>query len=221
MSNIQFNSKEAKGFRTTIERYYNAQHSIKDLINKKSDTIKALQTIIDSDQDDLAAIADGSYKGMRTADEITADIAAQNERIATAKTDYESAKAEQDKRVEAAVKLYTDDLHKAAASVVSNFGSEEALTEWRQLLANMLIEAGVSDATANNVSRFDFLVMAKSTSAKQCYKTNSLIGIGSKKQSAVLFMNGLAEYLASDDVKAIKPFAHKYIPVSERNKKNK
>ncbi len=221
MSNIQFNSKEAKGFRTTIERYYNAQHSIKDLINKKSDTIKALQTIIDSDQDDLAAIADGSYKGMRTADEINADIAAQNERIATAKSDYENAKVEQEKRVEEAVKLYSDDLHKAASCVVSGFGSADALGVYRTILAQVLVDAGITDATAENVSRFDFLVMAKSTSAKQCYKTNSLIGIGSKKQSAILFLNGLAEYLASDDVKAIKPFAHKYIPVSERNKKNK
>ena len=219
MANIQFNSKDAKTFRTLCEKYYNAQHSIKDAMNRKSDTIASLQTILDNDTADLDAIADGSYSKHRSEDDIRADIADMTARIATAQSDYKDAVSKYDKAIENALALYTDGLHKAASEVVSSFGSDDAIAMWRTALADMLVANGIADATPDNVARFDFLVAVRNNSARKVYKTNSLIGVGGKKQSAVVFLNALVEYLVTVD--AIKPFAHKYIPVSERKKADK
>ena len=219
MSKIQFNSKDAKGFRTICEKYYNAQHTIADLVNKRNDAINRYQSMLDDANDDLNAIANGEYKGHREQSAIEQDVVDFTARIADAKADYDKAKSDYDKAVDAGLVLYTDTMHECAENVVSEFGSEDSILAWRKALAESLVANGVKDATSDNVARFDFLVMAKTNSAKKVYKSASLIGVGGKAQSAKLFCNALVEYLCADGI--IKPFAHKYIPVSERNKKNK
>lgn len=218
MANIQFNSKDAKNFRTVCGKYYNAQHSIASAMAKAKDKIAKYQGIIDDDTEALEAIADGTYKGMKDADYFTNDIADMNQRIADAKADLKDATAKYDKAIADAMALYTKDMHTCASNVVATFGSEDALLAWRKALANSLVEQGVVDATAENVARFDFLVAVRNNSTKKTIENNCLIGIGGQKQSAKLFLNAFVEYLASDSVKAINPFVHKYIPVSLRKK---
>lgn len=214
---IQFNSKDAKAFRTTLEKFYNAKHAIADLANEKSDNVRAFQTIIDNDISTLDTIEKGEYTGKRTVDEIKADIATMHLKKLSAQSDYEAAVAKKDKDIEAAQTLFTDAMYEGAKKVVSSFGTD--LADWRKALADMFKAQGLTDATPTNVSRFDFLVTARVNSSKRIYKDNTLVGVANKKQSANLFLCALAEYLVTE--KIITPFKHKYVPVSERNKKSK
>ena len=214
---IQFNSNDAKAFRATLEKYYNAKHAIADLMNKKADTIKAYNALIASNDDDLSAIESGEYKGKKTKQSIATENASLREKIEDAKSDYTDAKAEQDKRVEKALPLYTKDMHKGAQKAIATFGND--MSEWRKALSAMLVANGLKDATPANVARFDFLVVVRTNNAKKVYKDNTLVGVGSEKQSANVFLSALAEYLVTE--KVISPFKHKYVPMSERNKKDK
>lgn len=221
MSNIQFNSKEAKNFRTLCEKYYNAQHSIKSAMAKASQDIANAQKIIDSDNAEFQAITDGTYTGMKNADYYTNDIKSMSDRIADAKAVLAEAKKKYDTAISNGLELYTKAMHTAASEVVSTFGSEDALAKWRTALAESMVAQGVTDATAENVARFDFLIMVRNNSAKNTIKDNCLIGVGGQKQSATLFCNSFVEYLASDSVKAINPFKHKFIPDSLKKSQSK
>lgn len=214
---IQFNATSAKSFRATLEKYYRAMHSIADLMNKKSDTVKALNALIASNDDDLSAMDKNEYIGSRKREEIVADTSAKKAQIATAQSDYESAKKTFDKAIEDAMKLYTTDMEKGAKKAVETFGND--MSVWRKALADMLRANGLTDATSDNVSRFDFLVTVRKNSARKVYKDNTLISVGAKVTSATLFLSALSEYLVSE--KIITPFKHKYVPMSERNKKDK
>lgn len=214
---IQFNSKDAKAFRTTLEKFYNAKHAIADLANEKSDNIRALRTIIENNATTLETIEKGEYTGKRTKADIEADSKAMLAKVEVAKADYEAAVAKRDKDIEAVQVLFTDAMYEGAKKVVTSFGSD--LADWRKALADMLKAQGLADATPTNVSRFDFLVTARVNNSKRIYKDNTLVGVANKKQSANLFLCALAEYLVTE--KIITPFKHKYVPVSERNKKSK
>ena len=214
---IQFNATTAKAFRTTLEKYYRAMHSIADLMNKKADTVKALNALIASNDDDLSAMDKNEYIGSRKRDEIVADTTAKKAQIATAQSDYESAKKTFDNAIKDALALYTADMEKGAKKAVESFGNN--MSEWRTALSAMLRANGLTDATADNVAQFDFLVTVRKNSARKVYKDNSLISVGAKTTSATLFLSALSEYLVSE--KIITPFKHKYVPMSERNKKDK
>ena len=219
MSNIQFNSKEAKNFRTLCEKYYNARHSIKSAMAKASQDIANAQKIIDSDNAELQAITDGTYAGMKNADYYTKDIEAMSIRIADAKAVLAEAKKKYETAYKNGLELYTKGMHSAATEVVSTFGSEEALAKWRTALAESMVAQGVIDATAENVARFDFVINVRQQSAKNTIRDTCLIGTGTLGKSAELFCDSFVEYLTSIGI--ISPFKHKFIPDSLKKNQSK
>ena len=213
---IQFNSNDAKAFRATVEKYYNAKHAIADLANRRNDEIKRHKMGLDLNNDDLMAIEKGEYVGKKTRESIEKENAVLRDKIAELRKDYDDAKAEQDKRTKKALELYTDAMHKGAQKAISTFGD---MSEWRKALSDMLIANGLKDATPDNCAQFDFLVVVRTNNSKKVYKDNCLVGVGTKAQSANTFVSTIAEYLVSQ--KCVNPFKHKYVPLSEREKDKK
>lgn len=219
MANIQFNSKDAKGFRATCEKFYKAVHVMAEKLTRYTDDYQSAKVIYDNAVSDKAAIEAGEYDGHRDPQAIEADIATFGQKMTDAKEAMAEVRADQETALKAGKALYTDAMHVAAGKVVTTFGSEEALTEWRTALAAMLVAQGVSDATADNVVRFDFAVNVKSNSNRKTVVNGTSIGVGAKGQSAEIFMRTFTEYLTTQDI--IAPFKHKYIPVAEKKRLEK
>ncbi len=214
--NIQFNATTGKAFRTKLEKYYNAMHSIADLINECNDTVSRYSGIIDTNKDLIVKIESGE-KVRYTKAQLETEIKSAEQKIADARTDRDEAKSKFDKAIAEAQCFYTEAMHKGAETVVKTSGTD--LTEWHSALADMLKKNGFADATSDNVLRFDYLVGVRTNSAKNTYKANSLVGIGSAKSCAKTFLCAFSEYMVSE--KIISPFKHKYVPVSMRKDKNK
>jgi len=216
MANIQFNSKDAKGFRATCEKFYKAIHVMAEKLARYSDDYKSAKTIYDNAVADKVAIENGEYDGHRDISAIEADIVTFGQKMTDAKDAMTEVKSAQDDAIKTGYALYTDAMHKAAGLVVANFGSESALVEWRTALADMLVANGVTDATPENVSRFDFAVNVKSASNVKTVVNGTSIGVGNRTDSAKVFMRVFVEYLTAQGI--ISPYKHKYVPMAEKKR---
>ena len=216
MANIQFNSKDAKGFRMVCEKFYKAIHIMAEKLARYSDDYKSAKTIYDNAVADKVAIENGEYDGHRDISAIEADIATFGQKMTDAKDAMSEVRSAQEDAIKAGKVLYTDAMHKAAAAVVGNFGSESALNEWRTALADMLVANGVTDATPENVSRFDFCVNTRKKSQTKIVIDGTAVGVGNKSTSAEVFMCVFVEYLTAQGI--ISPYKHKYVPMAEKKR---
>lgn len=116
---MQFNVKEAKGFRDTLAKWHNADFELAVAIDKRSKTVRNYMSMIETDNDIIAKMDAGEkIFGTKTRSDLVAEIADFNARIESENKALKELRDVQAKRLEGAYALLTTDLHKAYVAYV-------------------------------------------------------------------------------------------------------
>lgn len=207
----QFNGKDAKSFRTTMGKYYNARHTLNDETLLKNERIKSLQSVIDSNYAQIEKIKGGAVSG-RTEEEILAEIKDFEAKISKEQEEFEALSNVQKKRFEDAEKLVSTDLYNAYKSAVQE---DEKADEYILAIAQFLAMNGVVPGveTCNILAR---ATGRKNSSAKQGFKTGKLTQVMTVKAWKKLFLGTLADLMCAEN--AFDAYKYTYVLPEKRNK---
>lgn len=115
--NCQFNTTSAKSFRTILAKWHNATFEIADELLQKSDRVKALRTLIASNESMLEKLAKGeTLITKKTSSELTAEIEAFNAKIDAENKAMSEYRKAQTSRLEGAENLVSKTLYESYTS---------------------------------------------------------------------------------------------------------
>lgn len=158
----QFNVKTAKDLRVTLAKWHNATFEIADELLAKNDRVKALRTLIDSNNALIAKlekgesiISDKSITDLQTENaEFEAKIKSENDAMA------EYRKAQSD-RLESAEKLVTKELYNAYVGTddlsyfdaIAQFLSDNGITPCKGTITLLVLAIGKKTNSARNMCK--------------------------------------------------------------------
>lgn len=208
----QFNRKEAKAFRVTMAKYYDARHKLNDETLLKNERVKALQTMLNNNYVQLNKIVEGTAIVGRTIEEIQTENAEFERKIELEKEDFKTLSAAQKKRFEDAEALVTEVLYN---SYKDSIVDSEKRDTFVNAIAGFLTENGViagmttCEMLANALGR-------KNASAKQSFNTSKLTGVLGVNAWRKLFLGTLADLMAEESV--FNAYKYAYVLPEKRNK---
>ena len=199
--NCQFNATSAKSFRTTLAKWHNATFKIADELLAKNDRVKALRTLIDSNNaliDKLnngeSIIANKSITDLQSEiDTWNASIKSENDAIA------ELRKAQSD-RMSKAEELVSKDLYNAYVKSITDFS-----TDYNLAIAQFLSDNGI-EPCINTINTLIASVGKKTNSARNMCKTGKHNGTFSYNQWRKIFLGELCDIMG--DTLPIYKFAY-------------
>lgn len=219
--NIQFNTSDAKAFRNTLAKYHVAMHKINNYANRRNDDVKATRTILENYLTDKKALEDGKYEGHMTMEDIDASIVLYTAQLEKQQSDFADAKAKCEKETKSAIDLVKNDekLYNSYVAYADAHFTDDTRKVYANEIATFFKDNGLSDATADNCTRFATAIGGRKNSAKKSYESKSLVGAVSKSQFITLFLGNLVDVLADEQI--ITPAKYTYVPKSIRDKENK
>lgn len=207
---MQFNATSGKNFRATMAKWHDADFDLAEKILEKSDRVKSIRGMIDTNNKDLARLEKGEPGVLREKSVIEAEnvdfearIKAENDALA------EYRKAQTD-RYTGARELLNKDLHKAYEAYVTN-GERDAYVV---ALANFFDANGLEPAMAS-LDAFVAAVGKKKNSARQKVKTGNHNGAISYNAWRDIFLGEICDVMG--DALPLYKFTY----VLKENRKNK
>lgn len=207
--NMQFNATSAKDFRVTMAKWNDATFELAEKIMAKSDRVKALRTLISTNDTDLERLAKGEKGVLRDeatikaeSVEIQAKIKAENDALA----EYKKAQAD---RLKSAHDLLTKELYEAYKAYISNDKRDAyvvALAEW-------LDAQGLEPAMAT-LDKFVAVVGKKKNTARNKIKTGEHNGAFGFNQWRDIFLGEICDVMGD----AIPKYKFTYVLKDERKK---
>lgn len=166
---MQYNVKDARDFRATMAKWHNADFELAEEILRKSDRVKALRTLISSNNDLIEKLNKGeSIIGNKTLDELKSEIATWESQIVDENKALAEYKKAQSERYADAHALLGKDLWNAYKDFVAD--RHEKRDAYVLALANFFAENGLEPAMAS-IDEFVAAVGKKKNSARQKVKT--------------------------------------------------
>lgn len=208
--NMQFNVKTAKNFRDTLAKWHDADFALAEKILIKSDRVKKLRGMIDTNNEDLARLEKGESGVIREKSVIEAeniDFEARIKAESDALAEYRKAQTD---RYTGARELLNKDLHKAYEAYVTN-GERDAYVV---ALANFFDENGLEPAM-NSLNAFVAAVGKKKNSARQKVKTGNHNGAISYNAWRDIFLGEICDVMG--DALPLYKFTYEL----KENRKNK
>lgn len=213
----QFNAKDAKNFRDTLAKWHTADFEIAEEINKTYDYVesrkKCIETNVEfiSDEKNAMNFVELS-KRKEEIEKFETDIAIASQKL----SDY---KKEQVNRLDAGLRLVTEDLYNAYETYAKDTENTEKYQAYIVTIAQWLLNNGVVPKMATCIAISGIVgTSGGANSAKGKVKNGTHNKIVTKKSFPKVFIGGMCDLL-----KDILP-THKfqYIPFSLREKnKNK
>lgn len=209
---IQYNVKSAKDFRATMSKWHNADFELAEEILRKNDRVKAIRTLVNSNNDLIAKLENGeSIIGNKTVEDLRSEIATWEEQIKSennALTEYRKAQAT---RYEEARALLSKELHGAYVDFVTNGNRDGYILA----LANFFDENGLEPAIAS-LNDFVSVVGKKKNSARQKVKTGSHNGSISYQAWRDIFLGEICDVMGD----ALPLYKFTYVLKEKRAKKD-
>lgn len=166
MKKMQLNSKELKGFRNTLALWHTADFKLADALCKKQRNVKAIRTMIESDNEILEKVRNGEST-LKTESELLAEIESFNKKIEEENAIIKALHSEIDADIKNAYALITSELMIAISNYLSDIHNDEneelLLTE----LAKWFKSNGAKDATNDNVRPYIRALGQASASARK------------------------------------------------------
>ena len=187
---MQFNSKSGKAFRDTMAKWHDADFDLAEKIMEKTDRVKSIIGMINTNRTDLEKLAKGETGVLREKSVIEAEIADFEKRIESenkALAEYKKAQAD---RYAGAHALLSKELHKAYV----DFVTEGKRDEYVVALANFFDENGLEPATCS-LDKFVAVVGKKKNSARQKIKTGSHNGAMSYQAWRDIFLGEICDVM--------------------------
>lgn len=209
---MQMNAKAGKDFRATMAKWHNADFELAEEILRKGDRVKALRTLIVSNNELIAKLNKGeSIIGDKTVADLESEIATWNAQIdseSKAMTEYRKAQAD---RYAEAHALLSKELHKAYVDFVTS-GERDAYVV---ALANFFDENGLEPAV-ESIDMFVAAVGKKKNSARQKVKTGQHNGAISYNAWRDIFLGEICDVMGD----ALPLYKFTYVLQENRSKKD-
>lgn len=188
---MQYNVKSGKDFRATMAKWHNADFELAEELLRKADRVKAIRTLIDSNNDLIAKLEKGeSIIGGKTVSDLKAEIATWEAQIATENETMAEYRKAQTERYENARALLSKELHQAYVDFVTN-GNRDGYV---LALANFFDENGIEPAM-DSLNEFVAAVGKKKNSARQKVKTGNHNGSVSYQAWRDIFLGEICDVM--------------------------
>lgn len=215
MKKAQFNVKEAKEFRTIMAKWADAHGALNEKILSKQDFVKARKTMMASNQDAI----DGKTTLIGKS---VADLVAENQRyqseIEKASVELAEFRKAQADRVNPALALVGDSLYKAYATAVMDGEDTDKVVAYAAEIDIFFATNGVVSGEAT-VNALMGKTGADRASARYEYKNGTATKAMAKAKFKDLFIRSLCDIMRQ--AQALPEYKYSYVPMAEREKKNK
>lgn len=213
--NCQFNATTAKKFRAAIAKWHNAKFDISDLILKKNDRVKALETLVNSNLELIKDIEDGKKPlTKKTVEELKAEIDDWNNTIQSendAAAEYRKAQSD---RLEAGESLISKDLYKEYVAFVENGTSDN----YTLAIANFLDDNGITPCK-DTIERLIIAIGKRGNSDRNACRTGKHNGNQTFQSWRKLFLGELCDLMG--DALPLYKFTYVLKDKRDSNKKSK
>lgn len=207
--NCQFNVISAKSFRTTLAKWHNATFKIADELLAKNERVKALRTLIDSNNKLIDKLNNGeSIIGNKSIADLQSDIDAWEKSIKSENDAMAELRKAQSDRMSKAEELISKDLYNAYVKSIAEFSTDYSLA-----IAQFLSDNGI-EPCADTINTLIASVGKKNNSARNMCKTGKHNGTFSYNQWRKIFLGELCDLMG--DTLPLYKFA--YVLSDKRNK---
>lgn len=207
---MQMNAKSGKDFRATLAKWHNADFELAEEILRKSDRVKAIRTLIDSNADLIAKLEKGeSIIGGKSVADLQNEIATWENQITSennALAEYKKAQAD---RYADAHALLSKDLYNAYVDYVTN-----GTVGYICALADFFEQNGLEPAM-DSLNEFVAAVGKKKNSARQKIKTGNHNGAVSYVAWRDIFLGEICDVMGD----ALPLYKFTYV-LKEKREKN-
>lgn len=208
---MQMNATTGKAFRATMAKWHNADFELAEKIMEKSDDVKNIRGMIETNRKDLAKIENGESGVLREKSVIEAEIADFEARIAHLNENLAEYKKAQTDRYEGARALLSKDLHKAYVDYVTNGNRIDYICA----LADFFEQNGLEPAM-DSLNEFVAAVGKKKNSARQKIKTGQHNGSVSYQAWRDIFLGEICDVMGD----ALPLYKFTYVLKEKREKKD-
>lgn len=199
--NCQFNATSAKSFRTTLAKWHNATFKIADELLAKNDRVKALRTLIDSNNKLIDKLNNGeSIIAQKSVSDLQSEIDTWDASIQSENNAMEELRKAQSDRMSKAEELVSKELYNAYVESV-NATTDAYTLAIAQFLANNGIEPCI-----DTINTLIASVGKKINSARNMCKTGKHNGVFSYNQWRKIFLGELCDMMG--DTLPIYKFAY-------------
>ena len=208
--NCQFNATSAKAFRATLAKWHNATFKIADELLAKNDRVKALRTLIDSNNTLIDKLNNGeSIISSKSITDLQSEIDAWEESIKSENDAMAELRKAQSDRMSKAEDLISKDLYNAYVESV-NATTDAYTLAIAQFLADNGIEPCIDTINALIAS-----VGKKTNSARNMCKTGKHNGVFAYQQWRKIFLGELCDLMGD----ALPIYKFTYV-LSDKRKKS-
>lgn len=199
--NCQFNATSAKSFRTTLAKWHNATFKIADELLAKNDRVKALRTLIDSNNKLIDKLNNGeTIIAKKSVSDLQSEIDTWNTSIQSENNAMTELRNAQSERMNKAESLVSKDLYNAYVESVN------ATTDTYTLaIAQFLADNGI-EPCLDTINTLIASVGKKTNSARNMCKTGKHNGTFSYNQWRKIFLGELCDMMG--DTLPIYKFAY-------------
>lgn len=199
--NCQFNTTSAKSFRTTLAKWHNATFKIADELLSKNDRVKALRTLIDSNNKLIDKLYNGeSIIGNKSISDLQSEIDTWNASIQSENNAMAELRKAQSDRLSKAEELVSKDLYNAYVESVNTTTDVYTLA-----IARFLSDNGI-EPCIDTINTLIASVGKKTNSARNMCKTGKHNGTFSYNQWRKIFLGELCDMMG--DTLPIYKFAY-------------
>lgn len=210
--NCQFNTTSAKALRTTLAKWHNATFKIADELLAKNDRVKALRTLVKSNNTLIEKLNKGeSIIGSKTVAELQAEIDTWNASISKENSAMAEYRKAQSARFKEAEDLVSKSIYEEYVATI-----DTDKTIYVNAIANFLQSNGVTPCT-DTINALIVSVGKKSASARQMCKSGKHNTTFSFQQWRKIFLGELCDMMG--DCLPLYKFA--YVLKDNRKKSDK
>lgn len=210
---MDFSVKSAKAFRDGLAQYHNATFEIADQILQVGESVKSLQTLINTNMEKVKRIDEGDTSVIGNRADLVDEIDTFTAKVDNYRSQLAEYKKAQADRLDKGYVLLTDDLYEAYKDYLDGKDPSEAIATWFTAQGLVPTDEGI-----------DLILRAcgkKKSSARQKCKTGKHLDKLTKNAWRDIFLGALCDELTQDAEHPVIPiYKFKYVLKDKRTKKS-
>lgn len=216
MSRMQLNGKESKKFRDILAQWHIATFKLSDAICKKQKNIKAIQTMIESDNEILEKVLNGEST-LKTEQELLAEIKMFEEKIEGENTILANLRAEVKEDIAKGRELVDANLLGAITDYLGDIHNDDLEEQLLSVIVDWFKNNGINSADMDNVKPYIRALGQKKASARAMAKTSKHNAIPSKVAMTDIFLGAICDEPSMNKMLPL----YKWETIIEKKTKNK